>query len=515
MTKKSLAAIALTGFAAILLSACAGPAPDSGGTEGDTTAPTRTSITIGNFRDVTGPWDPALSVVGFNGPYMSAVYDPLVRIDEKGETVPALAEKWEYNTDRTELTFHLRNGVTFSDGAVFNAAAAVANINHLREGLMPRDTYKHVTDVTAKDDRTVVLKLNQRDDALLYTMGAGQSWMASPDAIAAGTLTKGPVGSGPYLLDPAKTTAGSQYHFTRSKDHWDAASFPFDEVTIMPMEDPTARMNAMLSGQVDVIFAQAQDVPRAEQEGWNIARQVGNWTGLQFIDRSGTQVAALGDERVRQAINMSFDRAAILQSLNLGAGIATNQIFSATGPVFDESLNKVNAFDLEGAKKLLADAGYADGFEVNMPMAPPFQRFQPVVEQSLGALGITVTWSDMPMPDYQKKAGTFPMMIGVFDLEGNPAATAAKQVFSNQWYNTHAEESVAANPKVSDLRKQINSTTGDEQLKLIKELNRVVTEQAWFGTWMQGDVIYFSASDVQVTPVSGQMFPTLNFITAK
>ncbi|GAA4761205.1 hypothetical protein GCM10023329_03100 [Streptomyces sanyensis] len=493
---------ALVAVAALAMAACTSTADPSGSATGE-------DIKIGTLLDVTS-WDPAQADIGFDGPYLSAVYDPLVALDAGSRPVPGLAESWEYSPDHLTLTMELRTGVTFSDGEPFDAAAAVQNLEHLRAGVRSGQTYANVSEFKQVDEDTVAVHLKKKDDALLYYMGLGRSWMASPAAITAGTLATRPVGSGPYTFDPARSTSGSEYVFTKKSGHWDDGTYPFSTIHVQPIADPTASFNAMLSGQLDIAYANAADIPRAKDNGWNVASDVATWVGIQFTDRTGKELEPLGDLRVRRAINHAFDGAAMLKSVGQGAGVATNQVFPAGRSVHDASLDDLYAFDLAKARKLMAEAGYPDGFPVTMPMSSIFQPWQPSVQQTLGKLGIKVTWKNMSPADYQKNAATYPMFVAVLALDSNPAASVDGRITSQQWFNPNP--SVEDFPEVAELVGQIEAATGDEQLPLIHRLNQQITELAWQDVWYQANNIYFSTEDITVTPITGMMFPTLRFI---
>ncbi|MFC6356153.1 ABC transporter substrate-binding protein [Luethyella okanaganae] len=504
MKKASFAAILAA--TALMLTACS-PGSDSNDSGSPNTG--TTDLKIGNFLDVNS-WDPALADIGFDGPYLSAVYDPLVALDSDGNPIPALATDWKVSDDFLTVTMNLRTDAKFSDGEAFDAKAAVASLKHLKAGPRSGEAYLSVASFTAVDDDTVEFALTRRDDTLLYFMGLGRSYMMSPSAITANSLKDAPVGSGPYTLEASTSVAGAEYHFAKVADHWDSKTYPFTTLTIFPIIDATARHNAMLSGQINVNFANATDIPQAEENGWNVASKVSGWVGLQFIDRTGATLKPLGDERVRQALNYAFDGASILQSIGSGAGAASNQVFPAGGTIDDKSLDDMYAYSVEKAKALLAEAGYADGFALNMPMSPVFQTWQAVAEQSLAAIGVTVTWDDMQQPDYQLNAPTYPMFITFLAMDSNPLATVARQVTSAQWFNPAPQYDQF--PDVKALVDEISTSQGDDQLKAVGELDTLLTKKAWWSVWYQAENTYFSSDGITVTPVTGMMFPTLRYI---
>ncbi|MFT4307695.1 MAG: ABC transporter substrate-binding protein [Microbacterium sp.] len=497
---------AVIGALALALTACSGDASSTSAADGDAGA-----LNIGEFADVTS-WDPSLADIGFDGPYLSAVYDPLLAVDGDGNPTAALATDWTVSDDYLTITMNLRTGVTFSDGEVFDADAAVKSLEYLQAGTRSGEAYTNVSSFEAVDDDTIEIHLTQRDDTILYFMGLGRSYMMAPDSIDAGTLATDPVGSGPYILDATTTVAGSEYHFTKVDDHWDAEEFPWSELSIYPIQDDTARLNAMLSGQINVSYADQQSIDQADANGWNVAGKVSGWVGLQFTDRTGSSFAPLGSTEVRQALNYAFDGASILDAIGSGQGVATNQVFPSgmTGNLDD--LNDLYATDIDTAKELLAEAGYADGFSVTMPMTPVFSVWQPSVEQVFSELGITVTWDDMQYTDYQANAATYPMFIAYLSMDSNAVANVERQIALAQWYNPTPEID-----QFADVQAAVDAVyaadPGDAQDQAIEDLNTLVTELAWFDVWYQANNTYVSTSDIEVTPVTGMMYPTLRQIT--
>ncbi len=507
MRRTTLAATAAIAAIALALTGCSGgESPSTGG--GDAPADAVTDLKIGNFLDITS-WDPSLADIGFDGPYLSAVYDALIALDKDGNPVPSLATEWTVADDKLSISLDLQTGATFSDGAPVDAEAVVASLEYLKAGARSGEAYTNVASFEVVDEDTVAINLTQRDDTILYFMGLGRSYVMSPAAIEAGTLGAAPVGSGPYTLDESTSVPGSEYHFTKVEDHWDAATYPFATLAIYPIMDATARHNAMLSGQINVQYGDEANRAQAEEQGWNIAERVSGWVGLQFTEHTGAKLEPLGKTEVRQALNHAFDGAAILAAVGSGAGVPTNQVFPAGGDVNDPALDDMYEYNVETAKQLLADAGYADGFAVTMPMSPIFQVWQPSVEQALSDIGVTVTWDDMQMPDYQLNAPTYPMFISFLAMDGNAVATVARQVTSVQWFNPAPD--YAAFPEVAAIVDKVNTLEGDEQLAAVSELNQKLTELAWWSVWYQANNTYYSTPGITVQPIIGMMFPTLRY----
>ena len=246
----------------------------------------------------------------------------------------------------------------FSDGTPVDVDAVITSLEYLKAGARSGEAYVNVASFEKVDDDTVRIVLTQRDDTILYFMGLGRSYVASPAAIEAGTLGSEPIGSGPYVLDSTTSVAGAEYHFTKAADHWDADAYPFSELAIFPITDATARHNAMLSGQINVQYGDVANLEQAKQQGWNTAERVSGWAGLVITDHTGVKSEPLGKLEVRQALNYAFDGAAVLAAVGSGAGVATNQVFPDGGPINDPSLNATYAYNMDKAKQLLACCQY-------------------------------------------------------------------------------------------------------------------------------------------------------------
>ena len=503
-------AIAAAVAAVLALTSCSGGAGATTQASDAAAANAPDDLNIGNFLDITS-WDPSLADIGFDGPYLSAVYDALVALDKDGKPVPALAEKWEVAPDDLSITLTLHKGGVFSDGSPVDADAVVKSLEYLKAGARSGEAYTNVSSFEAVDDHTVKISLTQRDDTILYFMGLGRSYVMSPKAIAAGTLGKQPVGSGPYTLDGTKSVAGSEYHFTKVPGYWDAKAYSFKNLAIFPIMDATARQNAMLSGQINVQYGDITNKDAAKQQGWNTISRVSGWAGLVITDHTGAKNKTLGDLKVRQALNYAFDGAAILKAVGSGAGVATNQVFPDGGSINDPSLNTQYAYNVDKAKQLLADAGYPNGFDISMPMSPIFEQWKPAADQALAAIGVKVTWDNMQMPDYQLNAPNYPMFISFLAMDGNEVATVARQVTSKQWFNPTPD--YASNSVLKPLVDKVHGTKGADQTAAIKELNKALVDQAWWSVWYQADNTYYSVPGVKIQPVIGMMFPTLRYIT--
>lgn len=443
-----------------------------------------------------GSYDPALIENGPRAQFWVPVYDTLLRMQPDGEIVGHLAERFEYNEDNTVLTLNLRQDVTFSDGTPFNADAVKANIEHLAGGTGQNSFMaSSFTDIVILDDYTVELHLDAANPAQLTYMTMVGGAVASPAALGTEEIVSVPVGSGPYMLDTANTSPGSVYAYTRNPDYWDADSYPYEEVRLIPMTDITARLNALRSGQIDGAQGNAQTAAEAEASGLLVSRTPIDRHGLILADRDGTVVPALADPRVRQAINHAIDGEGLLVAMQRNFGHRSTQVFSQGSVAYIPELDERFPYDPDRARELLAEAGYADGFDLLMPENPTVQA-NPIVAQQLAEVGIRVNWDSVVSSNYVTEAqsgryGAFWMSLSTGDAWWD----MTKQISASGPWNPFDSRT----DDLDALLEAAQGQSGAEYEELMKEVNTYVTENAWFNIWYHADAVYFTQPHVSVT----------------
>lgn len=511
-------AAALTMSLALVLAGCAGgesPA-ESETTEGTTSdaGSTGGTLTIANAQ-MEPSFDPTQANGGVYLPYYQAVYDSLVRRGPDGTIEPMLATDWEYDADRTVLTLNLRDDVTFTDGTALDAAAVKANLDAFRNGNGPTtSSLASVEDVEAPDATTIVITLSAPDPSLLDRLGATSGFVASPAAIEAGGLATAPVGSGPYELDAARTVPSSQYTFVKNEDYWDPELQKYDEIVLKNIADPTATLNALLSGQVDAARLTAKTAQQARGAGFTEVLYPSQWNGLLIRDREGTLVPELAIPEVRQAIAYAIDRETIVEQVYQGLGEVTNQIFDPSTTAYVPELDNRFPYDPDKARELMAEAG-VDGFSMKMPQFDEWidPAEAAAIAQNLADIGITVNWE--PIPPGQIKtvlADTVYPVIWWSLSSASPWLTATKLVAPYANYNTFGVE----DPVVNDLLGPLQTGTDEEQAAAGQELNEYITEQVWFVPIQRPSQVYFTAPEVTVVPQAQETDPAIyNYSPAK
>jgi peptide/nickel transport system substrate-binding protein len=217
---------------------------------------------------------------------------------------------------------------------------------------------------------------------------------------------------------------------------------------------------------------------------------------LWFPDQAeGKLLPALKDLRVRQAINMVFDREAIATKL-LGPGSGpTNQLINPSSAAFNEDLLSETPFDVAKAKSLMAEAGYADGFAVTMPSTVVSTQVESTITQSLKEIGIDVTWEPVAFQDFYAKVyggsyGMFYMVNGLSSFAATDINGGLSGVYNPTGYST---------PDLDALRKTADAASEADQPAAFEKVSEYLVDQAWAAPLLYSSGFWVAAKRVTYT----------------
>lgn len=510
-SRTSLAPAALAVAAALALTACGSSAEEAPeepqATETDVAPGRGGTLTLGIVQEPAS-WDPAQAHVGHRLQPFQTAYDSLLLREPDGTLVPMLATEWSYTDDaKTVLSLDLRTDVTFSDGAAFDAAAVVANIEHFKADNGPQSGMgASIASVAAVDADTVELTLSAPDPAMEYYLSQALGLMGSPAALGTDEMDRLPVGTGPYVMVADQSVVGSQYVFTAREDYWNADLQLWDEIDLKLLADVTSRVNAIVTGEVDATLLDATTFEQADGAGLTLLEYATDWQGLLLFDRDGALNPALEDVRVRQAINYAFDKENLLAQLGGDKGEVTSQVFGPASTAYVAELEDMYTYDPDRARELLAEAGYGDGLTIEMPLATPgAETIMTFVAQQLADVGITVEQTQVPMADYQGELGKGNFAAAWFSLFQGPTWVAYQQLLSGTTlYNPFK----STTPEVEEAAAALRAD--GEDVEAAQALNTFVTENAWFAPWFRpSQLYYFDASVVSVVPQTQMAVPSI------
>ncbi|MGA1566702.1 MAG: ABC transporter substrate-binding protein [Ilumatobacteraceae bacterium] len=324
--------------------------------------------------------------------YLYPAYDTLTRQTNDLTVVPALATGWTRPDDVT-WEFTLRDDVVFHDGAAFNAQVAVDNFNYHAsfQGNPNAATWSNMVEARVVDDTTFQVEFATPNPSFPLEMSMVMGMMISPNFLDGSDLTRNPQGSGPWIWSEEESEAGVTEVYNLNPEYWNPADQGVEQVTVTLVADNNARMNALLTGEADIMATTRDAQLQTGLDAGMIQISVPNYFPYVFIiDREGDSNPALADIRVRQAILKAMDLEAYNDSIHAGKGDGASGIFPPAFGEFHDPALSASTYDPEGAKALLAEAGYGDGLTINMPMMPAISPHMDIIVQMLGAVGITV-----------------------------------------------------------------------------------------------------------------------------
>lgn len=377
------------------------------------------------------------------------VYEPLIYQDMNLKPVPWLATSWK-NTDDVTWEIKLRDNVKFANGKPFTSADVVFSLNRgmTLEGTRTYRAYlKDIASVEAIDKLTVRIKTKQPSSLLPWNL-TSIGMVSAEDAKDATAEDfnggRAAVGTGPYKW--IKWTPGQNVILEKNPTYWGGTE-PWDKVTVRFISNDSARVAALLAGDVDVI----DEVPG------NLSKQVSTSGKTALVEdtsvfnvyltadrfRAVTPFAKANDgsdlkenpfknAEVRQAMNIAINRTGLAERIMQGAATPTGQISPENFAGYDASY-KVPTYDAAAAKKLLAEAGYPEGFQLTIHCFNDRFSGDSQVCQALGtmftAIGIRTKVETMPATVFYKRASTggpndtpeFSLIMAVYGTPtGNP-----------------------------------------------------------------------------------------------
>ncbi|MFW8593974.1 ABC transporter substrate-binding protein [Cribrihabitans neustonicus] len=353
------------------------------------------------------------------------IFEGLTRFMGDGSVVPGLAESWEISADGTEYTFTLREGVTFHDGSAMDAEDVKFSLDRARAEYSTnaqKALFEGITGVEVLDPRTVKLTLDKPDGSLLFNLAWGDAVIVAPESIEG--IKSNPVGTGAYSLQ--EWVQGDRITLARNPDYWGEAP-ALASATFKFISDPTAAFAAMMAGDIDAFdnFPAPENLPQFEADP-RFQVLVGSTEGETILSTNNKK-PPFDDLRVRQAMAHAIDRQAIIDGAMFGYGTPIGTHFAPHHPAYVD-LTGQSTRDLEKAKALLAEAGFAEGFETTLHLPPPSyaRRGGEIIAAQLAEVGIkaeiiNVEWAQWLETVFRGKdfgltivSHTEPMDIGIY-----------------------------------------------------------------------------------------------------
>ncbi|WP_437887340.1 ABC transporter substrate-binding protein [Phytobacter sp. V91] len=347
--------------------------------------------------------DPGDQTATFTDTVLKPMYEGLVDLSPEYKIEPALATSWKMSDDGKVWTFTLRKNVVFHDGTPFNADAVVVNLQrHIdtKRGLAASSRMRNVVASVKKiDDETVEITLKKVYPSFLNLLTGGSAKMVSPEAEKAGTIGRKADGTGPYMLQEYK--AGEYVLQKKNPHYWGKNDGP-DQIKWTWSSEPSVMNMALLSGQVDVINPVPPQFGLQLKSNPQIKLEEGEGASVFWLALN-TEQKPLNDARVRQALNFATDKDALLKAVMFGFASAANSPLAPVNEGYDSTLNEY-PYNVDKAKTLLKDAGYPQGFDMNIAVQGPDARTAQILQAMWGKVGVKVNIQQMESGVWSKAA---------------------------------------------------------------------------------------------------------------
>lgn len=483
----------------LLVAACAGDGQPSGPGDGGESGG-HLIITVG--ADIV-----SLSTHGSNDVPSSNVqenvYETLTVLDEEQQIQPGLAESWD-EVDETTWDFKLREGVKFHDGEDLTAEAVKVNFDRLKDPRIasPRAfLLDQVTEVEVVDELTVRLHLEYAYAPLLANLAHNGAGIMSPKIIEEdyaqlsdddsngnnneiqegdpdAYINQNPAGTGPFKFK--EWVPGSAVVLERYDDYWGEVA-KLDSVEFKVVDEQSTRIAGLDTGESHVADGIGpHNISRVNGMDHASALQVPS-VSLNYIGFN-VQKEPFDDVRVRQAVSMAIDKEAIIE------GVYDNVGIPAIGPLaplvfgFDEGVSGLE-YDVEKAKELLADAGYADGFKTSIWTNDNEQRMETAIaiQSQLADLGIEVVIDELEWGAYLERTanGEHDMFILGWSTVTSDADYGMYPLFHSSQLGSPGNRSFLEDPDVDRvLEAARQETDADKRQELYTEAQELLVELA-------------------------------------
>jgi peptide/nickel transport system substrate-binding protein len=424
------------------------------------------TIALSSFSAET--LDPALQ--GHNVKYyLSLMFDYLVGVTPDGQPSQAggLASKWESSADHKRWTFHLRKGVKFHDGTEMTSEDVKFS---LQRAMSKRSTTGYAGPLraliqeieTPAPDRVVIVT---KDPTLIIPTYLSRSLstegMVLPkkyiEANGDDVFARKPVGTGPYKF--VEQVVGAHIKMTAVDNHWRVGTPKYKHVTFKLVPEETTRIALLRRGEVDVADVSRERVKELEAEKIPVHfRKDEAIVHMWWVLSPEGWVPPVKDKRVREALNLAIDRNEIAQSIFAGraepAAIPMGLSWSFKDIGFKVTPEMAYPYDVARAKKLLAEAGYANGFSLDvyafqLPGLPEGKAFAEAVAGYWEKIGVKSKLIPVDYPAFRKQW---------VDRKA-PGAMGYYNIANRDWIGTYALlEKMAYTPS------KLNDTVNDPEI---------------------------------------------------
>lgn len=461
----------------VSLCACAGDKDTSSGEA--IVAPERAAtneLNVALPQDVDESLDPHQAMAAGTREVNFNIFEGLVKADSEGNIVPAVAEKCEVSPDGTVYTFTVREGVKFHNGQEVTADDVVFSVSRCAgltgETTMATGTLSSVVSVEKTGDRTVAITLKQANAEFLGYLATTNVAIIPKDYADQATA---PIGTGPFKF--VSRSPQENFIMERFDDYWGEPA-KLDKVTYLIM-DVGSWVMSLKSGAIDMAAHLTADQVKSVEDQYVIEKDTMKLVQAMYLNN---KVEPFNDVRVRQALCYAVDKQAVIDFVCDGNGIAIgSSMFPAFTKYYVPELADYYTYDVQKAKDLLTEAGYADGFSFTLTVPSNYSQHvqaAEVIASMLEQVGVTVEikqveWTTWLSEVYSDK--NFEATVVGFDASSLTASSLLLR-----WTSDYPKNMIGfSNEEYDELYAQaVTCNDVDQQTELFKRMETILTEQA-------------------------------------
>ena len=373
--------------------------PTTGGATATTAGPSNPTGILKYGYDFSAQFsniDPGKSQSPCSAIVTQPIFDTLIHLDINGNLQPALATSWDTTVNPNTVTLHLRPGVTFSDGEVFDANAVKTGMLHNATNQQFSDL-QDLTSVDVIDPMTVRLNFKSTTPPVevLYNLAQIEGEIVAPNHIA--DASTNPVGAGPmelvsYSPGASMVEKANPTYWGKQLDPWHIGGVTFTQVSVGPPQ-----VTALESGAVDIVAIQPSDYPAIKGKP---AYGINTQSAADYLQFQFRFTAPFNNLDVRKAVEFAINKAQINQVVQDGLGEVATESFSKNSPAYDPSLANLYSYNPAMAHQLLVQSGLP--LPIKITMAIPGGNIASmadqgaIIQQNLDAVGFSVSIKPVP-----------------------------------------------------------------------------------------------------------------------
>lgn len=395
MKKRQMIAAVMAMIMAVALCACSGSKTTEDSNKG-TNKEESSSNTLSEGTPVSGgrvvfgmtqtltSLDPHVETDAGTRDMVFNLYEGLVKPASDGDLVPAVASDVDISDDAKVYTFTLRDGITFHDGTAVTVEDVKYSIDRYAEIQGESSAFSIVSDVTIADEKTIVVTLKESYSEFLSLMVLAIIPQANED------ITGNPIGTGPFKL--ASYSPGENIVLEKYEGYWKEGYPYLDQVEFKFIADVDTAFVELQAGTIDMMKYLTTDQVAALDDTYTIYEGNMNLVHGMFFNHA---YEPLANQKVRQALCYAIDRDSVNQFLFGGKSkLIGSHMIPTLGKYYEENAENIYSYDPAKAKELLSEAGYADGFDLEITVASSYSQHVKTAEiivEQLSQVGINAT----------------------------------------------------------------------------------------------------------------------------